>query len=71
VRDAYGIRRSTRRGVTAHAKVMGVEENVIKQVHRWEKEMNSLSGFPRLDMIDAYDELDALVPLILKYSRPL
>jgi hypothetical protein len=71
VRDAYGLRRSTRRGVTAHAKVMHVDSDVIKAVHRWEKELNSRSGFPRLDMIDTYDTLVSLVPLILKYSRSL
>jgi hypothetical protein len=71
VRDVYGLGRSTRRGVTAHAKVMHVNANVIKAVHRWERELNSRSGFPRLDMIDSYNTLESLVPWILEYSRAL
>jgi hypothetical protein len=71
VQDAYGLRSLTRRGVTAHAKVMHVNSDVIKAVHRWEKKLNSRSGFPRLDMVDTYDTLVSLVPLILIYSRSL
>jgi hypothetical protein len=71
VRDAYDLWRSTHRGVTAHAKVMHVDSDVIKSVHRWEKELNSRSGFPRLDMLDTYDTLVSLFPLILIYSRSL
>jgi hypothetical protein len=59
------------RRVTAHAKVIEVSLDVIKAVHHWEKKLNSRSGFPRLDMIDSYDTLESLVPLILVYSRSL
>jgi hypothetical protein len=71
VRDAYGLSHLSRRGVTAHVKVMQVSHDVNKAVHRWEKELNSRSGFPRLDMIDLYNTLESLVSVILRYCWAL
>jgi hypothetical protein len=71
VREAYGILRSLRRSVTAHARNMGVPKDLINAINRWRKEANSSTGAPRLDMDDVYAELDALIPLMLRYSRAL
>ena len=71
VREAYGILRSLRRSVTAHARNMGVPKDLINAINRWRKEANSSTGAPRLDMDEVYAELDALIPLMLRYSRAL
>jgi hypothetical protein len=71
VRDEFGIERSTRRGVTIHAKNMDVGEEVITANNRWRREANSASGASRLDMIEVYTVLDALMPLVLRFSKPL
>jgi hypothetical protein len=71
VREAYGIIRSLRRSVTAHARNMGVSKDLINAINRWRKEANSTTGAPRLDMDDVYAELEALIPLMLRYSRAL
>jgi hypothetical protein len=66
VRDVYGIGRTTRRGATAHARNMQVNEDLIKAVHRWAKDS---TGDARLDMIERYSEANALTPTYLRYSR--
>jgi hypothetical protein len=48
VRDKYGMARSIRRGATAHARNMCVDEDLIKAVQRWSKDA---TGAARLDMI--------------------
>jgi hypothetical protein len=66
VRDWYGIGKTTRRGATAHARNMGVDEDLIKVVNRWMKDGR---GSVRLDMIELYSESEALTPTYLRYSR--
>jgi hypothetical protein len=39
VRGKYGLERSLRRGVSAHARNMGVDEDLIKAVNRWAKDL--------------------------------
>jgi hypothetical protein len=69
VRDDYGILRTLRRGVTSHARNMGVGDALLKIFNRWRTEMNS-NGIATLDMIDTYSKLSTLVPTLLKFSRP-
>jgi hypothetical protein len=71
VRAEYGISRSLRRGVTAHARNMGVPRELVDSVNRWRKEANSATGNPTMDMADVYTTLKALLPTILRYSRSL
>jgi hypothetical protein len=66
IRDSYGISRMTRRGVTAHARNMKVDEDLIKAVNRWRKDG---AGTARLDMIELYSEAHPLTPTYLRYSR--
>jgi hypothetical protein len=66
VRDKYGLGRSIRRGATAHARNMEVDEDLIKAVQRWNKES---TGSARLDMIELYSEAEILTPTYLRYSR--
>jgi hypothetical protein len=66
IRDRYGIGRTTRRGATAHARNMEVDEDLIKAVNRWMKDDR---GAARLDMIELYSESEALTPTYLRYSR--
>jgi hypothetical protein len=71
VRSEYGIGRSNRRGVTAHARNMEVGREIISAINRWHEEANSSTGDPRMDMADIYTTLDALIPSVLRYSRAL
>jgi hypothetical protein len=66
VRDKYGMARSIRRGATAHARNMCVDEDLIKAVQRWSKDA---TGAARLDMIELYSDADVLTPTYLRYSR--
>jgi hypothetical protein len=72
VRDEYGTERTLRRLVTAHAKNMGVSDEVVRANNRWRNEYNSKTGgSSRVDMIDTYTTLDALILTLLRFSRPL
>lgn len=71
VREAYGIGRSGRRGVTAHARNMEVSVELLNAINRWRKEASSATGNPRLDMVDVYTTLEALLPTVLRFSRAL
>jgi hypothetical protein len=66
MRDVFGICRTTRRGATAHARNMQVDEDLIKAVNRWAKD-GAVAA--RLDMIELYSEANALTPTYLRYSR--
>jgi len=69
VRDAYGIFRSLRRGVTSHALNQHVDPKLIQAVNRWRSERNSM--VPNMDLTAVYSRLDTLKPLILEYSDAL
>jgi hypothetical protein len=71
VREAYGIGRTERRGVTAHARNMDVSTDLLNAVNCWRKEATSATGNPRLDMVDVYMTLEALLPTVLRFSRAL
>jgi hypothetical protein len=64
--EKFGISRTTRRGATAHARNMKVDEDLIKAVNRW---MKDDAGAARLDMVELYSESNALTPTYLRYSR--
>ncbi len=67
VRDDYGILRSLRRGVTAHAINMQVPTDLIRAINRWRHE----DGTGTLDIIEVYAQFDALKPTMLRYSLAL
>jgi hypothetical protein len=70
VREKYGLERLLGRGVPAHARSMGVDEDLIKAVrNRWAKDPST--GAARLDMIELYSQAELLTPLYLRYSRAL
>jgi hypothetical protein len=69
VREDYGILRSERRGVTAHAINMRVDRDLIDAVNRWRSERNSL--VPALDMAGMYARIDFLKPTVLRFSLAL
>ena len=70
VRDDFGILRSTRRGVTAHAQNMGIPENVIKSFNRWRSDMKSSSNIgASLDMLARYTKIETILPVLLSFSR--
>ena len=72
VRDAYGIKRSLRRGVTTHALNMGVDEKLINIVNRWRKERDAVGSVAKaLGMVGVYTKLEELTPFVLQYSRAL
>ena len=69
VREEYGIWRSLRRGVTAHAINQRVSKDLIHLISRWriEKDRQQSSA----SMIDIYTELEDLIPTIIRYSFSL
>jgi hypothetical protein len=69
VESSFGIFRSTRRGMTAHARNMKVSKDDLNTFNRWSHEMNSQTGVARLDMADTYSSLDAIKPLLLRVTR--
>jgi hypothetical protein len=69
VTEDFGLPRSLRRGLTAHARNMGVSAEWIKAMNRWRSELGSQTGAPRLDMPDTYSALEALKPLFLRITR--
>jgi hypothetical protein len=52
IREKFGLERSLRRGVSAHARNMGVDKDLIKAINRWNKDPSK--GAARLDMIELY-----------------
>ena len=69
VDDVYGILRSSRRGMTAHARNMKVSKDDLMAFNRWSKELHSTTGSVRLDMPETYSSLDAIKPTILRVTR--
>ena len=72
VRDAYGIMRSLRRGLTSHSKNMGIPEEDLKAFNRWRSEIKTgHGGAGRLDMPELYAALKSLTPALLQLTRSL
>jgi hypothetical protein len=72
VRDAYGLMRSSRRGLTSHAKNMGIPLEDLKAFNRWRSEIKiGNGGAGRLDMPDLYAALKSLTPALLRFTRSL
>lgn len=71
IREVYGILRSIRRGTTAHAKNMGVATKLLNAVNRWRRHKDSKTNAPRLDMDKVYSQLDAIKPMILRFTEAL
>jgi hypothetical protein len=69
--EAYGLARSEGRGVAAHAWNMEVSVELLNAVNWWRKEANRATGNPRLDMVDVYTTLVALLTTVLRFSRAL
>lgn len=68
IESAYGILRSSRRGMTAHARNMNITKDDLQTFNRWNKEMNSATGAARLDMAETYSALHAIKPLLLRIT---
>jgi hypothetical protein len=71
VREDYGLSRSCRRGVTTHARNVGVHPDVVNANNRWRIEESARGGRPWLTMQDYYTEVRQSLPLLLKFSGPL
>ena len=65
VREVFGILRSLRRGVAAHALNMKIDIELINAINRWRAERKGSHG-PR--MVDHYADLPELKPTMLGYS---
>lgn len=68
IREDYGIMRSTRRGVAAHALNVKIEPWIIKMMHRWSAERKS--DRPSQTMLDTYARLDGVKPTLLRFTAP-
>jgi hypothetical protein len=71
VSELFGILRSLRRGVTTHARNMGVPDPLLHIFNRWRVEMNAEGGVASLDMADTYSKLETLAPMLKGFTRPL
>ena len=71
VREDYGVSRSCRRGVTTHARNVGILPDVIQANNRWRSEESARGGRPWLTMQDYYTDVKQSLPLLLKFSAPL
>jgi hypothetical protein len=71
VREDYGLSRSCRRGVTTHARNVGIHTDVIQANNRWRAEESARGGRPWLTMQDYYTDVRQSLPLLLKFSGPL
>ena len=69
VEDMYGILRSTRRGMTVHARNQGISKDQLETFNRWSKDISSITGATRLDMVETYTSLKALKPHLLQVTR--
>ena len=69
VRSEFGLWRSLRKGVTAHALNMGVPPELINAINRWRDE-RSRRGQPSR-MIDVRANIEAIVPTAVRYSFSL
>eukprot|EP00978_Attheya_sp_CCMP212_P023947 scaffold74372_cov57-Attheya_sp.AAC.1 len=71
--ELYGMLRSSRsRGITTHARNMGVSEQLLLHIFNcWRKEMHAIGGVANLDMADTYSKLDMLASMLFNVSRPL
>ena len=69
VREDFGIMRSLRKGATAHAKNMKVNEDDIRSFNRWGSEIRRGNKIPRLDMINTYANWEALLPTLLRVTK--
>ncbi len=68
VQESFGIGWSSRRGVTAHARNIEVPVELLNAVNRWRTEATSVTGNPRLDMMDVYT---TWLPTVLRFLRAL
>ena len=71
IREECGIVRTIWRTLTAHARNMGIDVELLKSINRWRSEFSSKTGNPRLDMPDVYTTLESLLPLHLQFSLAL
>ena len=66
IREEYGIWRTLRRSVTAHALNQQVDDLLVRTINRWRSDSASSR-----DMLEVYAEWEALLPTILRYSLAL
>jgi hypothetical protein len=73
-REAYGIMRLLRRGLTSHTKNRGIPEEDLKGFKQWWSEIKTGNGRSRagqLDMSALYAALKSLTPALLGFTRSL
>eukprot|EP00980_Cylindrotheca_fusiformis_P031013 scaffold25703_cov171-Cylindrotheca_fusiformis.AAC.2 len=66
--DAYGLRRSPRRGSTSEAMNGGVRREVIELNNRWRKFERAKGMNPSMDMASHYTEIRLMLESFLEYS---
>jgi hypothetical protein len=70
--DEYGLPRSGRRGVTTHARNVGVHKDEIDLNKMWRKtELNVGRAFWHSSMLQYYTEVSQSLRLLLRFSKPL
>lgn len=66
--DAYGLRRSPRRGSTSEATNGGVRREIIELNNRWRKFDESKGRRPSMSMASHYTEIRLMLPTLWQYS---
>jgi len=67
--DAYGLRRSLRRGSTSEATNAKVRQPVIELNNRWRKFDESKGKRPSMSMVAHYTEVKLMLPTLFEYSH--
>jgi len=68
VADAYGLRRSLRRGSTTEAGNLKIDERVVNMNNRWRKWEEARGRRPSMTMASHYTEVRLSLPVLWEYS---
>jgi hypothetical protein len=71
VEEEYSVRRSLRRGSTAHAQNMRIDPSIIEANQRWRKHERSRGVLPNMGMMERYSDAKATIQALLRYSEAM
>lgn len=71
IADEFGLAHSLCRGFTIHARNMRISNEDIQLMNWWRAEAKADGQVIRLDMLETYSSLAALVPLFLEITKAL
>jgi len=69
--EAYGVRRSFRRGATSQARVVGVPQDVIEENNRWSAAEKGKGRATSSGMLMHYTDIRLAIGIVVKFSSAL